>query len=345
MSLTQSPFGQTSGGAPVDCFTLTNNNGVVAKLTTYGARLVELHAPDRSGRLADVILGYDSLAGYLGKDPYFGATVGRYANRIAGGRFTLNGVTYDLAKNNGPNTLHGGKVGFDKRVWRAQPNQSADRTSVTFMYHSADLEENFPGNLSVTVVYTLTDANELTIDYTATTDKPTIVNLTNHSYFNLKGAGQGTILDHVLALRADHYTPVDDTLIPTGQIALVKGTPFDFTSPHRVGERIDQVKGGYDHNFVLGGQGGALRPAARVEEPVTGRVLEISTTQPGVQFYSGNFLDGSIHAIGGTYVKHGGFCLETQHFPDSPHHANFPSTVLNPGQTYRQTTTLRFSTT
>ena len=338
-------FGRLADGTAVDIYTLTNASGLEARVMTYGAILVSLKTPDRNGVLADVNLGFDNLEGYLGTSPYFGAIIGRYGNRIAKARFTLDGVEYHLAPNNNGNTLHGGNKGFDKIVWKAEPVKAAHGTGVKLTCLSGDGEEGFPGNLSVTVVYTLTDANELTIRYEATTDKKTPVNLTNHAYWNLKGEGNGDILDHILRLEADKITAVDSSanLIPTGEAVPVAGTPFDFTTPHAIGERIAQVEGGYDHNFVLRSGGGALALAARVEEPRSGRVLEIWTDQPGIQFYTGNFLDGTIAGKGGkAYGKHFAFCLETQHFPDSPNHPNFPSTILEPGQTYRTVTVHKF---
>lgn len=345
MSIQQSAFGTTRDGKNVELFTLTNANGLVARIMTYGALLTELHVPDKQGRLANIVLGFDNLPQYEAGHPYFGATVGRVANRIAGACFALNGSEYNLAANNGPNSLHGGLKGFDKMVWAAKPVNSPTGPAVQFSYLSPDGEEGYPGNLSVTVTYLLSDANELRIDYQATTDQPTPVNLTNHSYFNLAGAGNGDILGHVLALNADHYTPVNAQLIPTGQIAPVAGTPLDFTQPTAIGQRIGQVPGGYDHNFVLSKPvSSALTLAAMVREPGSGRVMEVHTTQPGVQLYTGNFLDGSIRGIGGVYPKHFGFCLETQHYPDSVHHANFPSIILEPGRVYLHTTVHRFRT-
>jgi aldose 1-epimerase len=342
-------FGTTKEGAAVEIYTITNRNGLTAKLTTYGATLTELLVPDKTGTPGNIVLGYDSIEPYLAGVPYFGCTVGRVGNRIAKGTFTLNGKTYKLATNNGPNHLHGGLKGFDKVVWKAEVWPSNDGQAVKFSYRSPDGEEGYPGNLEATVVYTLTDANELRIDYTATTDKATPVNLTNHSYFNLAGDGAGTILDHVLTIAADEMTPVDDTLIPTGKLAPVKGTVFDFTLPTAIGARIAKVPIappiGYDHNYVLRkAESGGLTLAARVTEPTSGRVMEVRTTEPGIQFYSGNFLDGTLkNRKGVPYEKHAAFCLETQHFPDSVNHPNFPSTILEPGQTYRTTTVYAFS--
>jgi len=346
MDVKKEAFGRLADGTAVDIYTLTNKAGIEARITTYGAILVSLKLPDRNGAFADVNLGFDGLEGYLGTHPYFGAIIGRYGNRIAKARFTLDGVAYALPPNNNGNTLHGGIRGFDKVVWAAEPVRSADGAGVKLVYLSKDGEEGFPGNLSVTVVYTLTDANELRIDYEAVTDRKTPVNLTNHAYWNLKGEGRGDVLGHVLRLEADGITAVDSAanLIPTGEIAPVAGTPFEFTSPHAIGERIAKVEGGYDHNFVLRSGGGTLALAARVEEPESGRVLEIWTDQPGIQLYTGNFLDGTVVGKGGkAYGKHFAFCLETQHFPDSPNHPNFPSTILEPGQTYRTTTVHKFS--
>lgn len=346
-SMRKTDFGKTSDGTAVDLYVLTNAKGVTAKVMTYGAILTELHVPDRDGKPDDVVLGFDDLGGYLAGHPYFGATVGRVANRIARGRFTLDGKEYRLAVNNGPNALHGGRKGFDKVVWEAEPAEAKDGVAVRFRYRSPDGEEGYPGNLSAAVTYTLTDDNALRLDYTATTDKPTPVNLTNHSYFNLAGPRAGDILGHELMLAADKYTPVDDTLIPTGEVRPVRGTPLDFTTPTTIGSRIDQLKGepgGYDHNFVLRGGGKQPALAARVREPKTGRVLEMFTTEPGVQFYTGNFLDGTVKGKGGVvYGKHAGFCLEAQHYPDSVNHPDFPSTILKPGQTYTQTTVYQFS--
>jgi aldose 1-epimerase len=342
------PFGKTENLTPVDLYTLTNDKGVEARITTYGGIVVSLKVPDRNARLGDVVLGYENLEGYLTNSSYFGALIGRYGNRIAKGSFQLGGTPYQLAQNNGDNHLHGGVVGFDKVIWKAKELWGEDEVGLQLTYLSHDGEEGYPGNLSVTVVYTLTNNNELKIDYSATTDKKTIANLTNHSYFNL--AGTGDILGHELMLKADRFTPVDKGLIPTGELSSVDGTPMDFTTPTAIGARINQndeqlIYGlGYDHNWVLNNSGGKLALAAKIFEPTSGRVMKVYTTQPGIQFYSGNFLDGSITGKNGEiYYKHFGFCLETQHFPDSPNHSNFPSTSLNPGQRYKHTTIYKFS--
>ncbi len=301
--------------------------------------------PDKSGKNADVVLGFDNLAGYLADHPYFGATVGRYANRIAKGQFSLDGRQYSLFINNGPNSLHGGKVGFNRKVWKAEPVGLAHGAAVKFTYVSEDGEEGYPGALSVHVTYELSDENALKITYAASTDKPTVINLTNHSYFNLSGAGSGDILKDVLQLDADRYTPVDRTLIPTGELKSVEGTPFDFRKPTAIGERYAQVPGtgGYDHNFVLNGEAGSLRKAGELYDPVSGRQLELWTTEPGVQIYMAIGLNGTIKGIGGAYQKFGALCLETQHFPDSPNHADFPSTVVRPGNDYQSDTIYKFS--
>jgi aldose 1-epimerase len=342
MDVQKQPFGRMPDGAAVEIITLTNDKGLRASVMTYGATLVSLEVPDRTGKAGDIVLGYEALEGYIKNSPYFGSIVGRYGNRIAKGRFVLDGVTYKLAVNNGENHLHGGIKGFDKVVWKAESVQEAGAAAAKLSYLSRDGEEGYPGNLSVTVVYALTNDNELKISYEATTDKATPVNLTHHSYFNL--AGEGDVLGHELIIYADSYTPVDAGLIPTGEIRPVKGSPFDFTAPHAIGERIAQVEGGYDHNFVLRQGAGTIRPAARVVEPRSGRIMEISTTEPGLQFYSGNFLDGTIAGKGGrVYARHSGFCLETQHFPDSPNKPGFPSTILRPGQVYKSLTIHKFS--
>ncbi len=343
-SVTKAAFGRTPDGTAVEIYTLTAK-GLRARIMTYGATLVSLEVPDKAGKLGDITLGCDDLAGYLKGVPYFGSTIGRYGNRIGKGRFTLNGKTYTLATNNGPNHLHGGNKGFDKVVWKASPFEAQGARGVKFEYLSRDGEEGYPGNLNCSVTYTLTDANELKLDYRAVTDKATPVNLTHHSYFNLAGQGQGDILGHELMIKADAFTPVDEGLIPTGEIKAVKGTPMDFTTPHTIGERIAQVPGGYDHNYVLRRTGQGLELAAEVYEPKTGRVMDVLTTEPGLQFYSGNFLDGTIKGKAGkVYPKHGGFCLETQHYPDSPNKPTFPSTILVPGKTYQTETIYKFST-
>lgn len=347
-NIQKSDFGKTQDGQSVDLYTLRNSKGAVAKIITYGATLTELHVPDRNGKVGDVVLGFDNIKDYQTSSPFFGATAGRVANRIAKGQFTLDGKTYHLAVNNGPNSLHGGKVGFDKKIWTAEPKETNDGPSVRFSYTSPDGEEGYPGTLKCEVTYTLSNDNALHLDYKATTDKDTILNLTNHSYFNLSAGESPTILDEVLTLNADRYTPTDDTLIPTGEIKSVKGTPFDFTSPHKIGERIDQIKdvGGYDLNYVINGGGqGRLVKAVHVEDPKTGRVMECFTTQPGVQLYSAIHLNGTLKGVGGhTYPKAGAICLETQHYPDSINHPNFPTTVLKPGQTYSESTVYKFST-
>ena len=340
-------FGKTPDGTPVDLYVLTNGR-ITAKVMSYGAILTELDVPDRSGKSADVVLGFDNLEGYLGGHPYFGATVGRVANRVGGAKFRLDGKDYTLAVNNGPNSLHGGIKGFDKVVWKAEDVSGAAGPAVKFTYLSKDGEEGYPGNLSVAVTYTVTADDALRIDYRATTDKATPVNLTNHSYFNLAGPASGAILGHELMIAAEKYTPGDETMIPTGAIAPVKGTPLDFTKSTLIGARIDQIPGdpgGYDHNFVLDPGANLANPAARVYEPSSGRVMEVFTTEPGVQLYTGNFLDGSLKGKGGViYKKRQALCLETQHYPDSVHHPEFPTTILKPGATYTQTTIYKFST-
>ena len=337
-------FGQTGEGKQINLYTLTNINGIRARIMNYGATLVSLEVPDRKGKLGDIVLGYDSLEGYIKGSSYFGATVGRFANRIAKGKFKLNKVEYQLATNDGENHLHGGNKGFNRRVWDAKEVKMKEGVGVELTYLSKDGEENYPGNLKVTVLYTLTNDNELKISYKAETDKPTIINLTNHSYFNLAGQGSGDILSHELMLNADRYTPVDKGLIPTGEIKSVKGTPMDFNKPMPIGSRIDQVPGGYDHNYVLNKGKDSLSLVARVYEPASGRVMEVYTNEPGVQFYSGNFLEGEKGKAGKVYNKHYAFTMETQHFPDSPNHLNFPSTILNPGEVYTQLTVYKFLT-
>ena len=350
--VTRARFGRLPlpDGRVVELFTLTNVHGVEVRAMTYGGIITVIRTPDRTGQLDDIVLGFDSLAGYLGDSPYFGAIVGRYANRIARGQFTLDGVTYRLARNNGPNSLHGGVRGFDKVLWVGEPF-SGDSVGVRFRYTSRDGEEGYPGSVTVSVTYTLTPRDELVVDYEASTDKATPINLSQHTYWNLHGGGRGTILDHVLTLHASAFTPVDSTLIPTGEISSVEGPSFDFRVATPIGARIDQPNvqlrygRGYDHNWVLdrAGQAG-LAHAARLVDPTRGRALDISTTEPGIQFYSGNFLDGTVRGKGRQIYGHRtGLCLETQHFPDSPNHSNFPSTILRPGDTYRSRTVFAFS--
>ncbi len=351
MDVEKTRFGTTPDGQQVDLYTLKNANGMRVSVMNYGATVVNLEVPDRDGNIADVALGFDTLEEYFAtNNPYFGAVVGRYGNRIGKGKFTLDGVDYTLATNDGENHLHGGVKGFDKVVWDAETVQTPMGPGVKLTYVSKDGEEGYPGNLTATVTYILTDKNELRIEYAAETDKATVLNLTNHTYFNLAGQGEGDILDHELMINADRYTAVDDELIPTGELPSVKGTPMDFTTATKIGARSEQVGGGpnptgYDHNYVLNSGGGRMALAATVYEPTTGRFMEVFTDQPGVQFYSGNFLDGSVTGKGGkVYEKHYGFCLETQHFPDSPNHPDFPSVVLRPGEKYSTATVYKFST-
>jgi len=355
-TVTSAPFGATADGRTAELFTLTNGHGIQIRLTNYGGIITSLRTPDRSGRLDDIVLGYDSLAGYLRNSPYFGAIVGRYGNRIARGIFALDGTTYRLAVNNGPNSLHGGLRGFDKVIWTATPFQNHEGTGVALDYTSPDMEEGFPGTLRAHVTYTLTEDDRLIVDYQATTDRATPVNLTQHTYWNLAGSARRDILGHELTINADSMTPVDSTLITTGEITPVSGTPFDFRTPKTIGARVDQRQdaqirygNGYDHNFVLnrgGAAGDALVRAAHVAEPSSGRTLDIFTTEPGLQFYSGNFLDGSITGKGGAvYRFRYGLALETQHYPDSPNHPNFPSTILRPGQQYHTRTVYQFGVT
>ena len=346
-----SVIGSLPDQGDVHLFTLRNAKGMVVQTLSYGATIASISVPDRQGRVDDVVLGFESLAGYLSDNPYFGAVVGRYGNRIAGGTFTLDGETYTLARNNGPNHLHGGLTGFDKVIWKGSVHTEGDSVLVRYQYVSRDREEGYPGTLSVSVTYTLTPGNELIVDYDATTDKATPVNLTQHSYFNLSGEGSGDILDHVLSLNASHFTPVDSTLIPTGEIRPVKGTPFDFkTAPARIGARIRDdnpqlaIGGGYDHNFVLNTGRDTLVHAASVYEPGSGRTLDVWTTEPGVQLYTGNFLDGIMGKNFHTYGRHGGFCLETQHYPDSPNQPDFPSPILRPEERYASRTVFAFGT-
>jgi aldose 1-epimerase len=350
MDVQKEMFGKMPDGREVELYTLSNANGLKARIMSYGAIVISLEVPDRNGKLADITLGFDTLEEYLKGHPYFGAIVGRYGNRIGKAKFMLNGVEYKLAANNGENHLHGGLKGFDKVVWDAEPVGEADAVGVKFTYLSRDGEEGYPGNLSCSVIYTLTNKDELKISYEAGTDKPTPVNITHHSYFNLAGQGARDILDHELMLDADRFTPVDEGLIPTGELRSVKGTPMDFTKPTAIGARIDQDDEqlkfglGYDHNFVLNSGGGSLALAAKVYEPTSGRVMEVYTTEPGIQFYSGNFLDGSNVGKDGKVYKHRyGFCLETQHFPDSPNKSQFPPVILKPGQKYTHVTVHKFS--
>ena len=342
--IARSGFGKLPDGTTVEQYTLTNSHGAFCKIITYGGIITELQVPDKNGELGDVVVGFDNLEQYLAGHPYFGAITGRFANRIAKGKFMLDGKTYSLAINNGPNALHGGLKGFDKVVWKATLSESKDSATLKLDYTSVDSEEGFPGTLKVTVTYAFTDKNELRIDYDAVTDKATPINLTNHSYFSL--AGSGDVFGHELMLAAKNFTPTDDTLIPTGEIKSVKGTPFDFTEKKSIGKDIEklfaQPHRGYDHNFVLDNQGKGLALAARVFEPKSGRVMEVLTEEPGVQLYTANFL-GDTRGKGKEYGQYSAFCLETQHYPDSVNHANFPSTILRPGEKYRTTTVFRFA--
>ena len=344
-------YGTTGNGEAVDLYTLTNANGIEVRAITYGGIIASLKVPDKNGKFDDVVIGHDNLESYLTKSQYFGALVGRYGNRIGNAKFTLDGVEYKLAVNNGPNHLHGGLKGFDKVVWQAESFDNPDGMGIVFTYTSKDGEEGYPGNLNARVTYTLTALDELILDYHATTDKATPLNLTQHTYFNLAGDGKGDILGHEVMLNADHFTPVDKTMIPTGEIRPITGTPMDFTKPMAIGARIDQedeqlgFAGGYDHNFVINQEEGQ-EPSlvARVHEPTSGRVMEVYSTEPGVQFYSGNFLDGSITGKSGhVYARRTGFCLETQHYPDSPNKPEFPSSILKPGETYESRTIYKFS--
>lgn len=355
-TIEKAEFGNMPDGTPIEIYTLRNSHGMEAKIITYGGIVTSLKVPDRSGHPGDVVLGFDDLKSYTEDSyvtncPYFGALIGRYGNRIGNARFSLDGTTYTLAANNGPNNLHGGPVGFDKVVWTAQPQMTADGPSLQLMYLSKDGDQGFPGNLSVTAIYTVTEDNALRVTFKATTDKDTVCNLTHHSYFNL--VGHGTVLDHVVYINADRFTPTDSTQIPTGELRPVAGTPFDFTTPTAIGARIadtndDQIRygNGYDHNWVLNKPGsGELSLAARVTEPESGRVMEVWTTAPGLQFYSGNSLKGNLTGKGGwTYVIHSGFAMEPQGYPDSPNHPAFPTTELKPGEIYRHTILYKFST-
>ena len=347
--VTESGFGTAPDGSPVRLFTLTNANGMELRAITYGVIIVSLKVPDRDGKLGDIVVGHDSMEGYLTRSRFFGAVVGRYGNRIANGRFTLDGHTYQLTQNNGTNHLHGGTKGFDKIVWDAKVNADPRGPSVVFTHTSPEGHEGYPGTLAARVVYTLTSDNALVIEYSATTDKPSIVNMTQHSYWNLAGEGSGTIVDHRLTLKADHFTPVDSTVIPTGELAPVDGTPFDFRKETPIGARIDadhpqiKIASGYDHNFVFKRSGSGPEQLVRVVDPKTGRTMEISTTEPGIQFYSANKLDDSyVGKSGHVYGARSAFCLETQHFPDSPNKPNFPSTVVRPDKPYQSTTIFKF---
>ena len=348
MNLTSKPFGTSPDGTPVSLYTLSNDQGLEVSITNYGGAITSLKVPDRDGNVGDIVLGYETLADYLKNPRYLGCLVGRHANRIGLGKFSLNAVNYQLAQNNGVNHLHGGTKGFDKKVWAAETEQDDDAVSLRLSYVSADGEENYPGTLSTRVKYVVNSKNELRVEYGATTDKDTIVNLTNHTYFNF--AGKGNVLDHQLMINAESFTPVSKELIPTGEILEVESTPMDFRNTKTIGAEINEpyeqlsFTGGYDHNYVLNNEGSPLKLAARVVEPTTGRRMDLFTTQPGMQFYSGNFLDGSLIGKGGVaYKKYAGFCLETQHFPDSPNHENFPSTLLRVGEVFNEVTVFAFS--
>ena len=348
-AVTSAPFGVLPSGDSVHVYTLTNVHGIELRAIDYGGIILSLRTPDRSGALGDIVLGYDSLGGYLASTPYFGALVGRYANRIAKGTFTLDGATYHLAVNNGVNSLHGGLKGFDKVLWRAEPKQDSSGAGLVLRYTSKDAEEGYPGTLNVQVTYTLTDRDELAVDYLATTDKATPVNLTQHSYFNLGGDGAGDVLAHVVTIDADRFLPVDTTLIPTGTLSPVDGTPFDLRKGVAIGARIEETDpqlkyaGGYDHSFAINRSGSGLAHAARVVEPRSGRTLDVATTEPGIQLYTGNFLDGTLTGKSGhVYTRRNGFCLETQHFPDSPNQPSFPSAILRPGEALRSRTVYTF---
>ncbi|HOZ20523.1 MAG TPA: aldose epimerase family protein [bacterium] len=348
MGCTYAPFGRSASGEEVMLYTLANTRGTLVKITPFGGIITSIIVPDRDGRMGDIVLGFDDLSGYTDKVPYFGAIIGRYGNRIAGGRFSLDGRTFSLACNNGPNHLHGGIRGFDKVLWRAEAVQE-EMPGITLTYLSRDMEEGYPGNLAVEVIYTLTDDDRLVIDYSAVTDKKSVINLTNHTYFNLGGMGE--ILDHELFIDADRYTPTDAGLIPTGELTPVQDTPFDFRTTQvigaRIGARDEQLvrAGGYDHNYVLNGKMGELKRAGAAFEPRSGRVVEVWTTEPGMQFYTGNFLDGTLTGKGGmVYRRRTGFCLETQHFPDSPNQPEFPTTVISPGENWHSQTVFRFMT-
>ncbi|WP_417387339.1 aldose epimerase family protein [Gimesia sp.] len=339
LTVQEEPYGTTADGQEITQFLLSNNKGTSVNVINYGAIVTSVYLPDKEGKSENITLGFDSLAAYEKKGPYFGAICGRYANRIKDGKFSLNGKEYQLAQNNPPSHLHGGESGFDKKVWAAESFSTKDEVGVRLSLVSPDGEEGYPGKLTLKVVYSLNNDNELKIDYTATSDQETPINVTNHCYWNL--AGTGTVLDHELVLNCDQYLPVTDEAIPTGELKPVKGTPMDFTSAHKIGERIGQVEGGYDHCWVVNSSEKQPAFCARVKDPASGRVMEVLTTEPGVQFYTGNFLDGT--PASGGYPKNGGLCLEAQHFPNSPNQPEFPSTILKPGQVYEQTTIHKFS--
>lgn len=348
MSLKKLAFGKTADGEQVDQYVLVNRHGLTVKIITYGAIISSVQVPDRQGQVGEITLGFDTLEEYLAGHPFFGAICGRVANRIAKGKFSIDGHEYTLATNNGPNHLHGGEKGFDKAVWHAEALEKDNAVGVKLTHRSPDGDEGYPGNLSVTVVYALSNANTLTIDYTATTDQPTPINLTNHTYWNLADGGKSDVLKHRLTIYADRYLPVDDALIPTGELKDVRGTPMDFTVSAEIGARLAQIAAnppGYDHCYVLNQPANVkLKPAARVEEPRTGRVMEVFTTEPALQLYTANFIDGTLKSRGAVFKRHHAFCLEAQHYPDSINQPQFPSTLLKPGQTYRQTTVHKFST-
>ncbi|MFN7627126.1 MAG: aldose epimerase family protein [Pirellula sp.] len=342
MTIEKKPFGKTTDGKEVTLYTLTNASGNTVQMIDYGAIVVSINVPDKTGKRVNVTAGFDSIDGYLQRHPYFGSTVGRFCNRIAKGKFSLDGKTYSLAINNGPNHLHGGEVGFDKKMWQVSEMKADGSVGLKFTLVSPDGDEGYPGTLTTIAEYIWDNQNRLTLNLQATTDKPTVVNLTNHAYFNLSGPGSGTIHNHELTLSCDQYLPVDENMIPTGQLATVTGTPLDFVAPHKIGERIAELKAtnGYDHCFVVRGKAGELRPTAKVVDPASGRTMEIQTTQPGVQLYTGNFLAGT--AGNANYKVHEAFCLETQHYPDAPNQPSFPTTVLKPGETFREVTTFTF---
>jgi aldose 1-epimerase len=344
MQIKSKLYGKTGNNREITLYSISNNNNISFQVINYGGIITSLYVPDKNGNMDDIVLGFNTLEDYIASNPYFGALIGRYGNRIAKGRFKLNGIEYKLATNNFGNHLHGGDFGYDKVIWNALEINNKDEAGIMLTYLSKDGEEGYPGNLNIKVSYILNNNNELKILYEAKTDKTTIVNLTHHSYFNLRGEDNEDILNHELMINADRITAIDKTLIPTGELLQVKGTAFDFTSAKTIGSRIKEIDGGYDHNYILNKSGNELSLAARVYEPISGRIMEVFTTEPAMQFYSGNFLDGSLKGKSGNYYKkHQGFCLEAQHYPDSPNHPEFPSTVLNPGETYNQLTIYKFS--